>query len=43
MASIQRRPNGIWQVRYREPSGVDGSKHFDRKGDAERFPRHRPG
>ena len=37
MASIQRRPDGTWRVRYREPSGVERSKHFDRKGDAERF------
>ena len=37
MASIQRRPDGSWRVRYREPSGVERAKHFDRKGDAERF------
>lgn len=37
MASIQRRQSGKWRVRYREPSGVERSRHFERKGDAERF------
>ncbi len=37
MASIQRRPDGTWRVRYREASGVERAKHFERKGDAERF------
>jgi integrase len=37
MASIQRRPDGKWRVRYRDPAGSEHSKHFDRKIDAERF------
>lgn len=37
MASIQRRPDGAWRVRYRDPDGRERSKHFDRKVDAERF------
>ena len=37
MASIQRRPDGAWRVRYRDPDGKERSKHFDRKVDAERF------
>jgi hypothetical protein len=37
MASTQRRPDGTWRVRYRAPPGLERSKHFDRKGDAERF------
>ena len=37
MASIQRRPNGTWRVRYRDPSGIERAKHFERKLDAERF------
>jgi integrase len=37
MASIQRRPDGKWRVRYRDPAGSERSKHFERKFDAERF------
>jgi len=37
MANIQRRPDGKWRVRYRDPKGKERSKHFDRKVDAERF------
>lgn len=37
MANIQRRPDGKWRVRYRDPSGKERAKHFDRKIDAERF------
>lgn len=37
MASIARRPDGKWRVRYRDPSGAERSKHFVRKFDAERF------
>ena len=36
MAHIQRR-NGRWQARYRDPSGSERTKTFDRKVDAERF------
>lgn len=37
MASIQKRPDGRWRARYRDPSGRERSKHFDRKVDAQRF------
>ena len=37
MASSQRRPDGKWRVRYRDPAGSERSKHFERKFDAERF------
>lgn len=35
MANIQRRPDGRWRVRYRDPSGKEHSKHFGRKIDAD--------
>jgi integrase len=37
MASIKKRPNGRWRARYRDPSGKEHAKHFDRHVDAERF------
>lgn len=37
MASIQKRPNGKWRARYRDPSGKEHARHFDRKADAERW------
>ena len=37
MASIQKRPNGSWRVRYIDPSGRERAKHFDRKTDAQRW------
>jgi integrase len=40
MATIQRRPerpDKPWRVRYRDPSGVQRSRSFRRKPDAERF------
>lgn len=37
MASIQRRPDGRWRARYRDPSGRERARHFPRKVDAERF------
>ena len=38
MAHIRRHPiNGKWQVRYRDPTGRERSKNFDRKVDADRF------
>lgn len=37
MASIQKRPNGKWRARYREPSGRERARHFDRKADAKRW------
>lgn len=37
MASIQRRPDGKWRARYRDPAGRERAKHFGRKVDAQRF------
>lgn len=37
MASIQKRPNGMWRARYRDPEGRWHARHFERKVDAERF------
>lgn len=37
MASIQRRPNGQWRARYRDPVGREHAKHFTRKVDAQRW------
>ena len=35
MASIAKRPDGRWRARYRDPTGKEHSKHFDRKIDAQ--------
>lgn len=38
MASIEKRPDGRYRARWREfPGGPQKTKHFNRKGDAERF------
>ena len=38
MASIDKRPNGRYRTRWREyPGGPQKTRHFDRKGDAQRF------
>lgn len=37
MASIQKRSNGKWRARYRDPAGKEHARHFDRKADAERW------
>src|SRR5712691_8913090 len=37
MASIKKRPNGRWRVRYRGPDGRERAKDFARRVDAERF------
>lgn len=37
MASIQKRPNGKWRGRYRDHSGKEHARHFDRKVDAQRW------
>lgn len=37
MANIQKRPNGKWRARYRDPNGKEHSRHFDRKVDAQRW------
>lgn len=35
--SVTRRPNGKWRARYRDASGKEHARHFDRKVDAERW------
>lgn len=37
MGNIQKRDNGRWRARYRDPSGRERARHFDRKVDAERW------
>jgi integrase len=37
MASIKKRENGKWRARYRDSSGREHAKHFDRKTDAQRW------
>lgn len=37
MGSIAKRPNGKYRARYRDASGKEHARHFDRKGDAERW------
>ncbi|MCE0488122.1 tyrosine-type recombinase/integrase [Ornithinimicrobium sediminis] len=37
MASIAKRPSGIWRARYRDSAGREHSRHFARKTDAQRW------
>lgn len=37
MANIAKRPNGKWRARYRDANGKEWAKHFDRRGDAQRW------
>lgn len=37
MANIARRPDGTWRARYRDESGREHARHFDRKLDAQRW------
>lgn len=37
MASIQKRPNGKWRARYRDPEGKEHARHFGRKVDAQKW------
>ena len=37
MASINKRPDGVWRARYRDEAGHEHSKHFARKVDAQRW------
>ena len=37
MASIQKRSNGQWRARFRDPSRREIARHFDRKVDAQRW------
>ena len=37
MANIQKRPDGRWRARYRDPAGKERARHFTRKVDAQRW------
>ena len=37
MASITKRPDGRWRARYRDETGKEIAKHFDRKVDGQRW------
>jgi integrase len=37
VAHVRRTPAGNWQVRYRDPAGIERARTFSRKGDAEKF------
>lgn len=37
MASIKKRPDGVWRARYRDETGKEHAGHFDRKVDAQRW------
>ena len=37
MASVQKRSNGTWRARYRDPDGSEHARHFERRADAERW------
>lgn len=37
MASVQKRPDGRWRARYRDDTGREHARHFDRKIDAQRW------
>ncbi len=37
MSSVSKRPNGKWRARYRDESGKEHARHFDRKLDAKRW------
>src|ERR1700754_3083784 len=37
MASIKRRPDGIWRARYRDEAGKEHARHFPRRVDAQRW------
>lgn len=37
MASIQKRPDGVWRARYRDEAGKEHARHFSRRVDAQRW------
>jgi integrase len=37
MASIKKRPDGIWRARYRDDAGKEHARHFPRRVDAQRW------
>ena len=36
MASIRKRDNGMWRAPYRDVSGKEHARHFERKVDGQR-------
>jgi hypothetical protein len=37
VASISKRPDGRYRARYRDESGREHARHFDRRTDAQRW------
>ncbi len=37
MASIKRRPDGVWRARYRDADGKEHARHFPRRIDAQNW------
>lgn len=37
MASITKRPDGVWRARYRDREGKEHARHFQRKVDAQKW------
>jgi len=37
MASVRKQPNGRWRARYRDQTGREHARHFERKVDAQRW------
>ena len=37
VASIQKRPDGKWRARYRDPDGKEHARHFPRKIDGQKW------
>lgn len=37
MASITKRPDGVWRARYRDREGKEHARHFQRKVDAQQW------
>lgn len=37
MASIKKRPDGVWRARYRDEAGKEHARHFKRKVDAQQW------
>ena len=35
--NVKKRPDGMWRARYRDATGKERARHFDRKADAERW------
>jgi integrase len=37
MGNIQKRPNGQWRARYRDATGREHARHFEKRSDARRW------